>query len=52
MDEIHRLANLSVWRGVGFASLGIGTVMLGVVFDIGLSLRLGAAHSRGTHVRD
>lgn len=45
MTEIERLANLAVWRGVGFASLAIGTAMMGSAFDLGLAMRLGAIGS-------
>lgn len=45
MNEIERIANLVVWRGVGFASLAIGTSMLGAAFDIALAAKIGAAAS-------
>jgi multisubunit Na+/H+ antiporter MnhB subunit len=43
MDQIHRLAVLSVRRGCGFAGLAIATVMAGLMFDHALAFKSGAA---------
>lgn len=42
MDDIHRLAVLSVRRGCGFAALAICTVMFALVHEPALSFRSGA----------
>lgn len=42
MDEIERLAEVSVGRACGFAGLAIFTVMVGLSFDPLLSARSGA----------
>lgn len=42
MERIERLAELSILRGVGFAGLGIATVMLGLSFDVGICFQSGA----------
>lgn len=42
MNEIERLAELSVGRACGFAGLAIFTVMVGLSFDPLLSARTGA----------
>ncbi len=43
MQEIQRLAELSVARGCGFAALAIFTVMVGLSFEPALAFRAGAA---------
>lgn len=42
MNEIDRLASVSVWRGTAFAALAIAASMSALVFDPSLALRLGA----------
>lgn len=42
MENIQRLASLSVWRGTGFAALAVATTMAAVAFDAVLAFRLGA----------
>ena len=42
MDRIEHLANRIVQRGVGFALLAIGTVMLGLSYDLLLCFKSGA----------
>jgi hypothetical protein len=45
MDRIERAAEVSVARAVGFAALGIGTLMIGLIADPIMSLRAGAGSS-------
>lgn len=42
MDELRRLAEISVGRACGFAGLGIFSVMVGLAFDPYLSVKSGA----------
>lgn len=42
MDQIRRLAFISVARGCGFAALAIFTMMIGVSFDLLLMAQAGA----------
>jgi len=42
MEILRTLADLSIRRACGFAALGIGTVMLGLSYDLVLSFRSGA----------
>lgn len=42
MDRIEYLADLTVKRGCGFALLAIGTVMLGLSYDLLLCFKSGA----------
>lgn len=42
MDRIEHLANRIVQRGVGFALLAVGTVMLGLSYDPVLCFKSGA----------
>jgi hypothetical protein len=42
MDRIEYLADMTVRRGCAFALLAIGTVMLGLSYDLVLSLKSGA----------
>lgn len=41
LERIETLARLSVARGCGFAMLGIGTTMIGLLDDPAQSLRIG-----------
>jgi hypothetical protein len=41
-DRIEYFATFSIRRALGFAMLGIGTVMIGLIYDPALSLRTGA----------
>lgn len=42
MDRIEYLADITIRRGCGFALLAIGTVMLGLSYDLLLCLKSGA----------
>jgi hypothetical protein len=42
MDRIEHLANSIVQRGVGFTLLAVGTVMLGLSYDLLLCFKTGA----------
>lgn len=42
MDEIEKLVELSVLRVLGFVTLGIGTLMLGLSYDLPFALETGA----------
>lgn len=43
MDEIRRLAFVTVARACGFATLGVALMMVAASFDPGAALRLGGA---------
>jgi hypothetical protein len=42
MDELEAVTDRCIRRGLGFAGLAIGTVMLALSFDLPLALRSGA----------
>ena len=42
MDRIRDLANVSIRRGCGFGLLAIATAMVGMAYDVGLAVRMGA----------
>lgn len=41
-DRIEHFATISIRRALGFVMLGIGTVMIGLIYDPALSLKTGA----------
>jgi len=41
MDRIRRCARASILKALAFASFGIGTVMMGLGFDLALALEAG-----------
>ena len=42
MERIHHCARLVLLRALGFSTLAIGTLMVGLSWDLGLSLAVGA----------
>lgn len=43
MDRIEMCAEIAIRRALGFASLAIGTTMIGLIFDPLVALKAGAA---------
>lgn len=43
VDNVQRCAEISVRRGLGFAMLAVGCLMVGFAFDISMALQAGAA---------
>jgi len=42
VDQIRRLANVSIRRACGFGLLAIATAMVGMAYDVRLAVRMGA----------